>query len=226
MYAGKRFLAVIPARGGSVGVPRKNIRPLGGRPLIAWTIDQAHEVAELDLAVVSTEDAEIKDVARRAGARVVDRPAALATTTAPTEPALIHALDVLAAEGAVYDYVLVLEPTSPFRKPATIASCMRTIVDRGGDSLLTVRETRSVYGRLDDGYFRPLFPGAPRRRQEREPLFFESSTVYVARTDWLRRTGSLVTTDWLAVAVDEREGFDINTPEDFSVAEALWAHRS
>jgi CMP-N,N'-diacetyllegionaminic acid synthase len=226
MHNGKRILAVIPARGGSIAVPRKNIRPLGGRPLIAWTFEQVRSVAELDMVVVSTEDAEIRALAERGGVRVVDRPAKLATATAPTEPALLHALDVLETEGTTFDYVGVLEPTSPFRRPETIAECIRTIIARDGVSLMTVRETRSVYGRLSDGYFRPLFPGAPRRRQEREPLFMESSTVYFARVDWLRRTRTLVTEDWLAVTVDEREGFDINTPEDFLVAEAIAGYRS
>jgi CMP-N-acetylneuraminic acid synthetase len=226
MYGGKRFLAVIPARGGSIGVPRKNIRPLGGRPLVTLTIEQAQQVAELDLAVVSTDDAEIKTVSVSAGILVIDRPAELATATAPTEWALLHVIEQLEAQGEVFDYVGVLEPTSPFRRPETISKCIRTIVESDGVSLMTVRETRSIYGHLTNGYFRPIFPGASRRRQDRTPLFVESSTVYFAKIDWFRESRTLVTDNWLAVAVDEREGFDINTPEDFLVAEALFDHRS
>jgi CMP-N,N'-diacetyllegionaminic acid synthase len=227
MLNDKRFLAVIPARGGSQGVKRKNIRPLGGRPLLVWTIDQAKQVTAIDLVVVSTDDPEIKQVAEAAGVRVVDRPAELATATASTESALLHALDALTMAGeAAFDYVGVLEPTSPFRRPQSILACMQRIVERDGVSLMTVRETRNVYGRLQDGYFRPLIPGQPRRRQDRETIYVESSTIYFARVDWLRRTGSLVADDWLAVIVDEREGFDINTLEDFRIAEAFLDQRS
>ncbi len=227
MLNGRRFLAVIPARGGSQGVKRKNIRSLGGRPLLAWTIDQAKEVSALDVVVVSTDDPAIKQVAEATGTRVIDRPAELATATASTESALLHALDALALLGEpAFDYVGVLEPTSPFRRPQSILACMQRIVERNGVSLMTVRETRNVYGRLQDGYFRPLITGQPRRRQDREPIYVESSTIYFGRVDWLRRTGSLVADDWLAVVVDEREGFDINSVEDFRVAEALLDQRS
>lgn len=227
MLEDKRFLAVIPARGGSQGVPLKNIRSLGGKPLLSWTTTQAKAVDELDLVIVSTDNEAIKRVAEAEGVRVVDRPAALATATASTESALLHALDALALDGEpAFDYVGVLEPTSPFRRPTSILACMQRIIEGNGDSLMTVRETRNVYGRLQDGYFRPIIPGQQRRRQDREPIYVESSTIYFARTDWLRRTGSLVANDWLAVVVDEHEGFDINTLEDFRVAEALLDQRS
>ena len=104
----KRFLAVIPARGGSSGVPGKNIRPLAGRPLIAYTIDQAGAVLELDSVVVSTDDAVIHETAKALGSKVIARPAELATAEAQTEGALLHALDVMAQVGETFDYVVVL----------------------------------------------------------------------------------------------------------------------
>jgi CMP-N,N'-diacetyllegionaminic acid synthase len=221
MIDGKRFLAVVPARGGSKSVPRKNIRALGGKPLLAHTLAQIAEVSEIDIAVVSTDDAEISTVATEAGALVVARPQELAGDSAPTEWALLHALDVLEAEGKSFDYVMVLEPTSPFRTPATIRRCMEQIVAAGGKSLMTVVETRANIGKIEAGVFRPLVPGAPRRRQERTPFFIESSTVYVASVSYLRSSGTLVCDDWLAAVVDECETVDINTPLDFEVAEAL-----
>lgn len=226
MYSGKRILAVIPARGGSVSVPRKNIRPLAGRPLLAWTIRQAEMVDALDLTVVSTDDAEIKSIALDYGARVIDRPAELASATARTEPALIHALDMLAEDGEeAFDFVAVLEPTSPFRSPGTIAGAIAHIVDEGKDSLLAVRETKDNVGRLESGVFRPLAPDAPRRRQDREPLYVESSTIYVCNVDFLRRTGSVVAEDWLAYVVSGQEALDINTAEDFLRAQWVMEQR-
>lgn len=226
MIAGRRFLAVVPARGGSKSVPRKNIRPLAGVPLLVHTLRQAAAVLALDCVVVSTDDDEIAAVTEAHGGVVVRRPAELAGDTAPTEWALVHALDELEGAGAAFDYVMVLEPTSPFRRPETIAACMEHIVAQDGRSLMTVIETRANIGRVQDGVFRPLVPGAPRRRQERQQFHIESSTVYVARTDFLRRTGSLVCDDWLAVVVDESEAVDINSLVDFAVAEAIAAARS
>jgi CMP-N-acetylneuraminic acid synthetase len=225
MIGGARFLAVVPARGGSKSVPRKNIRPLAGRPLLVHTLDQAAAVPALDRVVVSTDDDEIAAVTERHGGQVVRRPAALATDSAPTEGALLHALDTLEAAGDRFDYVVVLEPTSPFRRPRTIAACMEQIVARDGRSLMTVIETRANIGRLDNGVFRPLVPGAPRRRQDRQAFHVESSTVYIARVDFLRATGSLVCDDWLAVVVEESEAVDINSRHDFALAEAIAGDR-
>jgi CMP-N,N'-diacetyllegionaminic acid synthase len=226
MIGNKRFLAVVPARGGSKSVPRKNIRPLGGKPLLSHTLAQIATVPEIDVAVVSTDDVEIAAVARADGGRVVERPAELAGDTAPTEWALLHALDALAEKGEHFDYVMVLEPTSPFRSPATIRRCMERIVEADGKSLMTVVETRANIGSLEAGVFRPLVPGAPRRRQERKPFYIESSTVYVASVGYLRASGTLVCDDWLAVSVDERETVDINTPLDFEVAQALFRFKT
>ena len=221
MLENHRFLAVVPARGGSKAVPRKNIRPLSGKPLILHTLEQVEDVPEIDLLVVSTDDEEIADVATKYGTRVIQRPSALAGDTAPTEWALLHALEVLEEERQFFDYIIVLEPTSPFRRPQTITACMKKISASDGDSLMTVIETRSNIGRVEDGIYLPIIPGLPRRRQERQPLYFESSTVYVARVDYLRRTGTLVSDNWLAITVDDLEAVDINTQLDFDIAEAI-----
>lgn len=226
MINAKRFLAVIPARGGSQGVPGKNIKPLAGRPLIAYTIDQARDVAELDRVVVSTDDAEIRETALALGAEVIDRPAYLATAEARTEGALLHALDVFADRGEKFDYIVVLEPTSPFRSPALIRESLRRITVADAQSLLAVHAVHEITGTLDEGgYFRSFVPGQPRRRQERTPSYGEASTIYVCRVDYLRRTGSLVAEDWLAIEVPAEEGVDINTPEDFEYCEFLFEKR-
>lgn len=222
MFRNARILGVIPARGGSKGIPRKNIQLLAGRPLLAHTIRQAAAVPELDLTVVSTDDEEITAMAREYDMRVVRRPDNLATDSAPTEWALIHALDHLAQTGAGdFDYIVVLEPTSPLRRPETISACIQKLVSSSAVSLLTVVGTKKNIGRIEDGFFRPMIPGQPRRRQDRRPLFVESSTVYVSRVDHLRETGWLVAEDWMAFEVNETEATDINEMTDFMVAESL-----
>lgn len=227
MIHNRRFLAVIPARGGSKGVPGKNIRPLAGRPLIAYTIDQARAVPELDRVVVSTDDRAIRETALSLGAEVIDRPAALATAEARTEGALLHALDELEGRGETFDYVVVLEPTSPFRTPNLIRRSLERIVELDGKSLLGVRAIHEIVGRIDgNGVFRAFVPGQPRRRQERTPSYAEASTVYVCRVDHLRGTGLLVAEDWLAIEVPDEEAIDINTPEDFAYCEFIMERRA
>lgn len=221
MLSGKSFVAVVPARGGSKAAPRKNIRLLGGRPLLVHTLEQIAQVPEIDCAAVSTDDREIAAIVASNGGAAIERPAELATDAAPTEWALLHALDVFEADGKTFDYVMVLEPTSPLRTPQTIRRCMQAIVEAGAPSLMTVVETRSNLGRIENGYFRPLAPGAPRRRQDRAPFYIESSTVYICRTEHLRRTKTLVADDWLAVPVPEGEAFDINSELDFAIAEGM-----
>ena len=225
MYRGARVLGVVPGRGGSKGVPRKNIRPLAGEPLITYTLRTAAQVAELDRLVVSTEDEEIASVAQNFGVEVVRRPMALAADSSRTEEALLHALDAMEERGERFDVVLVLEPTSPFRSAATIKSAIVTCVDGPSPSVLAVRETRENIGHVTEGVFRPLAPGAPRRRQDRQPFYVESSTIYACRVDYLRRTGTLVADDWGAMVVPEAEVADINTEDDFLFVEFMMRKR-
>lgn len=220
-------LGVIPARGGSKSIPLKNIRPLNGMPLLAFTIRAAKQSRFLDRCVVSTDHPDIAAAARDYDAEVIDRPAELATDQAPTEAALLQVLDVLARQGYRPEYVVTLEPTSPFRTAALIDRCIETaIAQQDIDCVLTVTETRKCYGRLADGRFEYLFPNQPRRRQERQPLYEESSTVYVTRTTALERDRSVLGRSRVGVVVaDSREALDINEPLDFLIAEAVLAQR-
>jgi CMP-N,N'-diacetyllegionaminic acid synthase len=222
-----RALGVIPARGGSKSIPLKNIRPLNGTPLMVFTIDAAKQSKYLDRCVVSTDHPAISRVARDHGAEVVDRPVELATDEAPTEWALLQVLEVLEKQGYRPDYVVTLEPTSPFRTAALIDRCIEAAMEHHEvDCVMTVAETRKCYGRLDHGRFEYLFPDQPRRRQERRPLYEESSTVYVTKTNALKRDRSVLgRTRYGVVVEDPRETIDINEPLDFMVAEAVFAQR-
>lgn len=221
MYRGSRILGVIPARGGSKGVPRKNIRLLNGRPLITYAIDQAKAVPELDTVVVSTEDEEIARVARTHGTRIIDRPPELATDCARTEGVLLHALDILSGEGEEFEYIVLLEPTSPLRSVDTIRGCIASLINLQGDALVTVKETRENIGTLEDGLFRPLGIQTARRRQERRPYYVECGTVYIVRVDHLRRTGNIFSEKWIGYAVSQDESEDINSLIDFQRVEGL-----
>lgn len=226
-------LAVIPARGGSKGIPRKNLVSVGGRPLIAWTIAQALAAREQghDLIVaVSTEDPEIAETARAHGARVIERPAELAQDTTPTEPVIVHAMDVVEAEGVRLDAVLLLQATSPVRAPQTIGRAIEQFRASGCDSLVGVVPESPFFWHL------PEAPGASARaeydvdaRPRRQDLlpeqmhYFENGSLYVTAPHIYRtRTNRIGGTVDLFV-LDESEGVDIDTPADVAAAETMLA---
>ena len=220
-------IAVIPARGNSKGVPKKNIRPLAGRPLISYSIEAAKRSKSVERVIVSTDDEEIAKIAKQDGAEVIMRPAALATDEARTELALIHVVETLKrTEGYAVDVVVTLEPTSPLRSLDLIDRCIETLRQTGADSVVTVVETWGVLGTRDpNGWFEYL-PDQPRRRQDRTPLYKESGTVYVTKAATLLGQRFICGGKLHAVVIGQDEGTDINTLNDFAIAEALLAHRS
>ena len=222
MIGGKSFLAIVPARGGSKGVPRKNIKAIAGQPLIGYTADQIAAVHEIDCAVVSTEDAEIKSVAIGLGMRVIDRPRELSADESRSEPVMLHALAQTEEEDGVrYDNVILLEPTSPLRTPETIRACMEKLVETGSPSLLTVARMNEFIGEGIEDRFRPLFPDERGRRQDRADRFYMNGTVFACTAEHLKSTGELMCDDWPYVIVSGDENTDINTEADFEYAEYL-----
>lgn len=220
-------LAVIPARGGSKSIPLKNIYPLCGRPLLVYTIEAARASRYIRRCIVSTDHPEIAKVAADHGAEVVLRPPELATDAAPTEWALIHAIETLDEKGFKVDFVVTLEPTSPLRTTRLIDLCIgKAIEEPDADCVMTVKETRKCYGRLVKGRFEYLLQNQPRRRQDREPLYEESSTVYVTRTSSLFHYKSVIGKQIYAVIVEDPEEIvDINEPLDIVIAEAIMNKR-
>jgi CMP-N,N'-diacetyllegionaminic acid synthase len=223
-------LAVIPARAGSKRVAGKNIRPLGGKPLLGYTIEAAISAGLQEQLVVSTESAEIAEVARHFGAGVVDRPAELAVDEASTESVLLHAIDSLAGGGQRYTWVMTLPPTSPFRGANTIRQFLVEIIRApdAQDCLMSVSENRGDFWQRDSdtGVMQRLFPDAPRRQQDRMPLYEENSALYITWVDALRETKSVLGRKVRGLVIDPREAWDINTEIDFKIAEVFFAHES
>jgi len=183
-------VAVIPARGGSKGVPGKNVARVGGVPLVARAVRAALAAGVGDVRV-STDDPAVAAAAVAAGARVIERPAHLAGDTASSESALLHALDVLADEGVRPEATVFLQATSPFMEPEPLARAVRRVLAGEADSVLSAFETYAfLWRRGDEGAtgvnhdasFRP-------RRQEREPHFQETGAFYVLRTAGFRQAG-------------------------------------
>lgn len=221
-------LAVIPARGGSKGLPGKNIRPLAGLPLIVHSIRCAERVPRIRRTVVSTDSAEIAAVAREAGAQVPSlRPAELARDDTPTIPVLQHVLAELErAEGTVYGSVLLLEPTSPARLPEDVERAF-ALLDADPEADGAVGCSRPHFNPLyvgvveRAGYLAPAFEGRMHvRRQDAPPFFRINGAVYLWRRAFLARTGPA----WLEgrhrlVELPERRAFSIDDADDLAHAE-------
>ena len=213
---------IIPARGGSKSIPLKNIKLLNGKPLIEYTIETALASKVLDRIAVSTDHEDIIRICQQYDEiDVIVRPPDLATDKAPTEWALLHACDeIIKKDNFIPDVVLTLEPTSPLRSTQTIKRCIDIFKTTDADSVLGVTETRACYGKIVDGRFEYLFPNQPRRRQEREPLYKESSTIYGTRFKILKNNRSVLGVRLYPLVIDEKEAFDINSKDDLFFAEA------
>jgi CMP-N-acetylneuraminic acid synthetase len=198
---GERVLAVIPARGGSKGVPRKNLRPVCGKPLIAWTIESALAAGPLlSRVIVSTEDAEIAEVARGCGAEVPFlRPAELAGDRVPTLPVLQHAARwVEADEGRRLHWVLLLQPTEPFRTVADIEAALALGRAGGCDSVISVVQVFAVHPilmkRIEEDRLLPfcIEEKEGTRRQDYQPAaYMRNGAIYLTRRDVLLERGSV-----------------------------------
>lgn len=220
-------VALIPARGGSKSIPRKNLMPLDGRPLLAWPIGTALATPAIDRVIVSTDDREIAAVARAHGAEVHDRPAALATDTALVIDTVRHVRDTMVAEGRPAAIMVLLEATSPFRSPELVGRCIARMVEEELDSIATFHDAAinpERVWRIDDGAPRPFIDGAVpwRPRQALTPAYQLNGLVYAFRPERLP-VGSpgLLFGRMGAEIVPGHSVVDIDDRKDFVIAEAL-----
>lgn len=222
-------LIVVPARGGSKGIPGKNIYPIAGKPLLEYTLDvvcNAH-LRDTDI-VVSTDSEKIKAVAQKyENVVIVDRPKEISGDKASTELALLHALDYMEKLGKKkYDAVLTLQATSPLRKTETLQKFIEAYEANypSFDALLSLNENRSDFWIVtEDENFERLYKNAPRRRQERKPLYVENSAYYMTDTTALRNTGSILGTRVNGFVISEYEAVDINEIIDIYITEGILA---
>lgn len=225
-------LAVITARGGSKGVPRKNVRSLGGQPLIAWTVRAALEAACVARVVVSTDDAEIAEAAREAGAEVPFlRPAALASDTATSVDVMAHALNAVPG----FDRAVLLQPTSPLRTGADLDAgfaLWQGVPGAGGCvSVCEAAESPWLMFQIDqEGRLKRLLPvpTGGLRRQDLPKALVLNGAFYFFEVARFRAEGRLVFDDGLAYEMPVERSMDIDTLEDFAVVErnlAAWNGR-
>jgi len=223
LIEGNQVIALIPARGGSKGVPRKNIRLAGGKPLISWTIECAKASRYIDRIVVSTEDEEIAAVARQYGAEILDRPLQLAQDDTPGIDVIIHALN----QYKEYPYVVLLQPTSPLRSDEDVDRCIEQCRLHDAPACVSVCESPVspywMYTIDEQMIMRPFIPSDQfyARRQDTPKVYQLNGAVYVAKTDWLKRTRSFVTYETRSYIMPLDRSLDIDHAMDFEFADFL-----
>ena len=226
-------LGVIPARGGSKGVPGKHLRSVGGRPLLAYTADAALASRRLTRVVVSTDAPEIAAAARALGLDVpFMRPAALAEDDTPMLPVLQHALKQVAAGGAPADVLVLLQPTSPLRRAGHIDAAVELLEQTGADSVVSVVEVPHPFNptsvlRDDHGRLVPFLDGpAPLRRQDKPRVFARNGPAVLAVRAGVVDAGSLYGRDCRPLIMGADESLDIDTPADFDLLDYYLTRRA
>lgn len=228
------ILCLINARGGSKGVPGKNIKPLNGKPLIGWSVDVARQSRLIKKIVVSTDSEEIARIATQHGAVAPFlRPADLANDTAKQTDVIIHALKFLESMGERYDYVCVLQPTCPLRSVGDVDGALELLISSGADSVITVtdvggRHPRTLYKMLEGNKKLSPFMESNKRgviRQEFETLYWRTGSVYAMKRDVVMK-GSLYGDDTRGYVVPEERAFNIDTPFDFELTGAWLKYKT
>jgi len=220
-----RIVALILARGGSKAVPRKNIIDFCGKPLLAWSIEQARGVPEIHSVWVSSDDEEILAVAEQYGARVVKRPPELATDTASSESGWLHLLNVVEKELGPVEIVVALQATSPLREPGDIVRGLQDFREGGYDSLLSVCPVEGLFFWEKDstGKLRSVnydYRHRP-RRQDTRPQYLENGSFYIFKPEILRRYGNRLGGKIGLTEMEFWKLFEIDTPEDVRLCEVV-----
>ncbi|WP_348260848.1 acylneuraminate cytidylyltransferase family protein [Telmatobacter sp. DSM 110680] len=232
MLNGKRVIAVIPARGGSKSVPGKNIRPLAGTPLIAWSIVIAKQVQEIDRVIVSTDDDKIADVSRQFAAEVYPRPVELATDDALVIDALKDLVCTLKAEQESAEVLVILEPTCPFRSVADVRECLSFFSTDEYDCAATFctaelnpHRAWRINGRRPEVFIPGAIPWLP--RQQLPEAYQLNGAVYAVRIAGLMVSSQSILFGRIgAVKMPRERSIDINDPIDFLLAEQFAVERS
>lgn len=217
-------LFLIPARGGSKGISHKNIKLLAGKPLIKYSIDIARQLTDDENICVSTDDTKIKDVVNSMGLSVPFlRPDYLASDTASTNDVIVHALNFYKEQGVIYDIIVLLQPTSPFRRVEDVKACL-TLFNNNLDMVTTVKKSfvsAVLCNEDENGYLQMTFGANAVRRQDAKEFFEYNGAVYVINANAIIQKGLAGFTKRVKYVMPEINSIDIDTITDWYIAESL-----
>ncbi len=230
MYKGKRILALIPARGGSKGFPRKNIRPLLGKPLIAWTIEQAKASKYIDRVVVSTDDEEIAEISRQYGAEEPFlRPKELARDDSPTIDVILHALEFFSSKGEEFDLLALLEPTSPLRKKEDIDRGIELLINnkKNATAVVSVGKVTLEHPAImklinEQGFVVPFMKAEGiHQRQQLKDVYFPYGVLYLSFTNAIKKYKTFYQPKTLPLFIERWQNYEIDDYYDFICIERI-----
>ncbi len=224
MFMDKKILAIIPARGGSKGVPGKNIKPAGGKPLIAWIIEAAKKSRYIDRLILSSDDEKIINVAKDFGCEVpFIRPEKLAQDNSSASDVVLHAIDKISG----YDYIMLLQPTSPMTTGKDIDDCIEFCINSNAKSTVSVTEPdKSPYWMFNmerDNKLSPVF-GAKylnRPRQELPCVYIPTGAIYIAEIEWFLKNRSFYSDVTTGYTISQDHSLDIDSDIDFKLFEVI-----
>jgi len=228
----KKIVALIPARGGSKGLKDKNITNLAGKPLIAWSIQAALASHFIAKTFVSSDSDTILNIAQTHGADTIKRPHNLALDDTPSEAVIFHALELLKKKGEDYDYLILLQPTSPLRKSKDIDAAFTQLFSQNCDSLIGVyKEEKKILKAFienSDGYIQGLvnntFPFMP--RQKLPAVYMSNGAIYIIKISEFLKSATLLTNKTTAFEMPKELSLDIDTQADLDMAEKILMRKS
>jgi len=219
-----KIIAIIPARGGSKGIPKKNITPINGKPLISYTIEQCKSTNKIDRIIVSTDDKEIKDVSIGYGAEVIERPTEISGDTASSESAITHTLKILKKQGYITDIVVFLQCTSPIRRKDDISNAIKLLINKKYDSVFSATENYPFIWIKKNGEIKPLNEQYAKKRpirQDREPEYIENGSIYVFRNKIFEKSNNRICGKIGIYPMPYEYSFEIDTDFDLWLCEQI-----
>ncbi len=229
-----RILGLIPARGGSKCIPRKNIVELGGKPLLAYTAEAALRSEIIDRAVLSSDDDQIMEIGKKLGLEIpFKRPKDIAKDDTPSLPVIQHAIEFLESSGWCPDLIIVLQPTSPLRNSKHIDESIKTFMSTNADSLVSVMECPHIFSpysvmKLKNGFLMPFIPKQEDNYQrQKKPRFFarNGAAIYIANYQLLMKDNRLLGPNLIPFVMDKISSIDIDDADDLFLAESVLSHR-
>ena len=229
MINNKSVLCLIPARGGSRGLPQKNIKNLNGKPLIAWSIDVALRSRYIDMVIVSTDDKDIAEISLEYGAQIpFTRPKELAEDNSKTIDVILHAINYLEGHGDYFDIIVLLEPTSPLREKSDIEQALESLVnDINAESIVGIAKVENAHPaflvKIENKFLRPyLFDDFKiLRRQEIDQLYFYEGSLYISYVQSLKLRNNFYHEKTLGYLVPKWKSFEVDDITDFVIIEAI-----
>ena len=228
MYNNKKIITVIPARGGSKRLPGKNTKNLCGKPLISWTIEAAKESKYLDKVVVTSDDNSIFEIASAHNVSFIDRPKSLASDIATTSDVLLHAINEQESE---FDFLVLLQPTSPLRSDMQIDEAIELLFKKGSDSIISVCECEHSpvwSNKLPENLsMKEFIPEryTHTRSQDIDTYYRLNGAIYIIDINIFRKNKALLTDDSYAYIMNSEDSIDIDTMYDFICAESLMSYK-